>query len=181
MIVIQNVPYRLTYDCSLQVLHCFEHVNGIGGVTILADGFYGATRLKEEHFEDFQLLTTLDVDAEYLEDGHHHRYAAPIITIDKRTEDIVQIRFNVYDRSAMPLANSEECRAYYRSLRNLARYYEDTNNQWQFKLRPGTVLVIDNFRVLHGRTSFSGSRTLGGSYVTRSDWLDRARTLKLIK
>lgn len=37
----------------------------------------------------------------------------------------------------MPLANSEECRAYYRSLRNLARYYEDTNNQWQFKLRPG--------------------------------------------
>lgn len=93
MTFIQNVPYRLTYDCSLQLLHCFEHVNGTGGVTILADGFYGATRLKEEHSEDFQLLTTLDVDAEYLEDGHHHRNAAPIITIDKRTKDIVQIRY----------------------------------------------------------------------------------------
>ncbi|KAJ8726847.1 hypothetical protein PYW08_015244 [Mythimna loreyi] len=45
---------------------------------------------------------------------------------------------------------------------------------------PGTVMIMDNFRVLHGRTGFSGSRVLGGSYVARSDWLDKARALGLI-
>ncbi|KAF9809889.1 hypothetical protein SFRURICE_002119 [Spodoptera frugiperda] len=89
--------------------------------------------------------------------------------------------FNVYDRSPMAFKSSEECRSYYRSLRNLAKYYEDKDNQWQFKLKPGTVMAMDNFRVLHGRTGFSGSRVLCGSYVSRSDWLDKARSLGLIQ
>lgn len=44
----------------------------------------------------------------------------------------------------------------------------------------GVVLAMDNFRVLHGRTGFTGTRVLCGSYVSRSDWLDKARVLGLI-
>ncbi|XP_075972688.1 trimethyllysine hydroxylase [Anticarsia gemmatalis] len=169
-----------TEAAGLQILHCLEHSNGTGGETILVDGFYGATQLKKEYPEDFEFLTKFNLEAEYIEEGHHQTYSAPVIKVDSETEDLVQIRFNVYDRAPMAFADGETCRSYYRSLRNLAKYYQNPSNQWQFKLKPGTVMVMDNFRVLHGRTGFSGSRVLCGSYVARSDWLDRARALNLI-
>ncbi|XP_047023770.1 trimethyllysine dioxygenase, mitochondrial [Helicoverpa zea] len=169
-----------TEAAGLQILHCLEHKNGTGGETILVDGFYGALELKKEYPEDFKFLSTFNLEAEYIEEGHHHTYSAPVIRIDSETQELQQIRFNVYDRAAMAFKNSEECRSYYRSLRNLSKYYQDPSNQWRFKLKPGTVMIMDNFRVLHGRTGFSGSRVLCGSYVARSDWLDRARSLGLI-
>ncbi|XP_047545749.1 trimethyllysine dioxygenase, mitochondrial [Vanessa atalanta] len=179
-LAVHNDNTYFTEAAGLQILHCLEHSSGSGGETLLVDGFYGATRLKNEHHEDFEFLTNFDVEAEYLEDGHHYRYSAPVIKLDKM-KDITQIRFNVYDRSAMAFPNDEECRSYYRSLRNLSRYYENPEFQWKFKLKPGLVMVMDNFRVLHGRTGFNGKRVLCGSYVARSDWLNKARALRLIQ
>jgi len=37
--------------------------------------------------------------------------------------------------------------------------------QWQ----PGRVLIFDNWRVLHGRTSYSGARSFLGFYVNHED------------
>ncbi|KAM3968366.1 trimethyllysine hydroxylase [Aphomia sociella] len=176
-----NDSTYFTESTGLQILHCFEHSGGSGGETILVDGFYGAARLRDEHPLDYDFLTTFNIEAEYIEEGHHHKHSAPVIKIDEKTKDLVQIRFNVYDRSPMAFTSGDDCRSYYRSLRNLGRQYEDLANQWHFKLKPGTVLVIDNFRVLHGRTGFTGTRILGGSYVSRSDWLDKARVLGLIQ
>lgn len=51
-------------------------------------------------------------------------------------------RFNVYDRAAMAFDRAEDCKLYYRSIRNLSRYYEDKNNKWQLKLKPGSGLYI---------------------------------------
>lgn len=75
------------------MLHCLEHLNPVGGETILVDGFYGAKLLKEDCPESYQFLTTIDLEAEYIEDGHHHTHSAPVIIVDKETEDIKQIRY----------------------------------------------------------------------------------------
>lgn len=32
------------------------------------------------------------MEAEYAEDGHHHRYSAPVINVDWKTDDLKQIR-----------------------------------------------------------------------------------------
>ncbi|XP_038213304.1 trimethyllysine dioxygenase, mitochondrial-like [Zerene cesonia] len=168
-----------TEPAGLQMFHCTEHSNGTGGENVFVDGFYAATKLKEEHPEDFDFLTKFEVEAEFIEEGHFHKCSAPVIQLD-RFNDIKQIRFNSYDRTPMAFANADECRAYYRSLRNLAKYFEESANQWQIKLKPGFILVFDNFRVLHGRTAFTGKRVLWGCYVSRADWLDKARTLGLI-
>ncbi|XP_022829718.1 trimethyllysine dioxygenase, mitochondrial [Spodoptera litura] len=180
-LAVHNDNTYFTEAAGLQILHCLKHAQGTGGETLLVDGFFGAQELKREHPEDFEFLTKFNLEAEYIEEGHHHTYSAPVIKLDSETQELVQIRFNVYDRAAMAFKSSEECRSYYRSLRNLAKYYEDKGNQWQFKLKPGTVMAMDNFRVLHGRTEFSGHRVLCGSYVSRSDWLDKARSLGLIQ
>ncbi|XP_032512378.2 trimethyllysine dioxygenase, mitochondrial [Danaus plexippus] len=182
-----NLPLAVHNDntyfneaAGLQILHCLEHSNGEGGETILVDGFFGATKLKNEFPEDFEFLTNFNLDAEYLEDGHHYKYSAPVINVDKE-KNLEQIRFNVYDRSPMAFSSGEECRSYYRALWNLSTYYQNTDCQWKFKLYPGLVMVMDNFRVLHGRTAFTGNRIICGSYVSRSDWLNKARALKLIQ
>ncbi|GBP03087.1 Trimethyllysine dioxygenase, mitochondrial [Eumeta japonica] len=165
---------------QLQVLHCLEHRDGSGGDTILVDGFYGAARLREQHPEYFRLLSTYELEAEYIEEGHHYRHAAPVISTNPATGDLKQIRFNIYDRAPMAFRSGEECRSYYSALKALAHFYQDPGNQFRFKLTPGLIVVMDNFRLLHGRTAFTGSRVLCGCYVSRSDWLDRARTLQLI-
>ena len=49
--------------------------------------------------------------------------------------------------------------------------------QLQLKLTPGTVLVLDNWRVLHGRQPFSGRRVLCGAYHNREDFESLLRQL----
>ncbi|VVC99716.1 unnamed protein product [Leptidea sinapis] len=159
---------------GLQIFHCIEHNDGTGGESIFMDGFYGAKKLKEEHPKDFEFLSNFQLDAEYIEDGHHFRLLAPVLKVNK-FGDVVHLR------TPMAFADGEECRSYYRSLKNLAQYFEDPQNQFVIKLQPGTVVAIDNFRVLHGRAAFTGKRILCGSYVRRDDWTDKARVLKLIK
>lgn len=78
---------------SLQILHCIEHSGGAGGETVLVDGFYGASRLKAEFPEDYDFLTNYDVEAEYIEEGHHHKCSAPVIQIDSKSKDVKQIRY----------------------------------------------------------------------------------------
>ena len=41
------------------------------------------------------------------------------------------------------------------------------------------VIFIDNWRVLHGRDSFTGLRRLCGCYLTRDDVVNKARSLGL--
>ncbi|XP_047519609.1 trimethyllysine dioxygenase, mitochondrial-like [Pieris napi] len=169
-----------TDPAGLQLLHSLEHTNGEGGETVLVDGFYAAAKLKEEHPRDYDFLTKFPVEAEYKFNGHSFRHAAPAIELDMITNDVRQIRFNSYDRSPMAFANGEDCRTYYRSLKHFASSIENKKNHWQFKLKPGVVMVFDNFRLLHGRTGFTGRRVLGGTYVSRTNWMDKARVLELI-
>lgn len=58
----------------------------------MVDGFYGATELKKDSLEDYKFLTTFNLEAEYIEDGHHHTYSAPVIRVDNETQELTQIR-----------------------------------------------------------------------------------------
>lgn len=75
----------------------------------MVDGFYGAKRLEEEFPDDYKFLTTFDVDAEYLEDGHHHSYSAPVIIVDK-SKDVKQIR---YTSKMIPYAKAFRQKIFY--------------------------------------------------------------------
>jgi trimethyllysine dioxygenase len=49
---------------------------------------------------------------------------------------------------------------------------EKGNEYWE-QLTPGKVLIFDNWRVLHGRSSFTGKRRICGGYINRDDWISR--------
>ena len=47
-------------------------------------------------------------------------------------------------------------------------------------LSADTMLVFDNWRILHGRTAFRGERKLVGCYVPYEDWVAKARGIQAI-
>jgi hypothetical protein len=47
---------------------------------------------------------------------------------------------------------------------------DDPSYRLQINLQPGTFLVIDNWRFLHGRAPYVGRRLLYGMYVDRTTW-----------
>ncbi len=51
--------------------------------------------------------------------------------------------------------------------------YEYTINKvrhFEFLLEPGNILTFDNWRLLHGRSAFTGYRQLCGGYHNREDF-----------
>lgn len=142
----------------------------------MIDGFQVAAKIKETQPEIFKRLTTTLVPAEYIEENRHHKYMAPIIKLHPFTNEIEQIRFNVYDRAPLNTLPRDKIRQFYKDLKFLAQEMENPENRITFKLEPGTVVIYDNWRVLHGRNAYDGKRTMTGCYVQRTEYLSSLRT-----
>jgi len=56
---------------------------------------------------------------------------------------------------------------------------KDPDNEGWLKLEPGEMIVINNRRVMHGRSEISGSsgRVLCGCYINYEDFLSKIRVL----
>lgn len=171
-----------TYFCDasgVQVLHCTHHI-GTGGETTLIDGFRAAQQLKESNPKAFDRLCQYPLTAEFIEEGKHHSYCAPVIKRDLVTEEMEQIRFNAYDRAIMKTIPQEQMPQFYADYQQLADEIHNESMIWTLKLTPGTVILFDNWRVLHGRNAYTGKRIMSGCYVSRTDYQSVARTLELI-
>ena len=46
----------------------------------------------------------------------------------------------------------------------------DKEMQWRQILKPGQLLIFNNWRVLHGRSEFSGKRKMSGCYINKEDF-----------
>lgn len=164
---------------GLQVFHCTQH-NGTGGETLLVDGFKAINDLKIKNASSYQRLCETPIPAQYLEEGQNHEYCAPIIKPNLITGKPEQIRFNVYDRSCLNTLPIDKIGQFYSDFRLLASEIHSPVNEWWFKLNPGTILFIDNWRVLHGRAQYTGKRVMTGCYVSRTDFLSAARTINCL-
>ncbi|XP_059615228.1 trimethyllysine dioxygenase, mitochondrial [Phlebotomus argentipes] len=172
-----------TYFCDpagLQVLHCTEF-EGDGGESLLVDGFKVARDVKRKHPEVYERLCSTEIPFEYIDETYHHAYTAPVIKKDKINDAVEQIRFNLYDRAPMNTLPYEKIQQFYDDIRTMALEVASKRNEWWFKLTPGTVMIFDNWRLLHGRASLTGKRSMCGCYISRTDFMSVARTMKLVE
>lgn len=161
-------------SAGLQVFHVLDH-KGEGGETLLVDGFRAAQCVKDEDINSFQVLTETSIEAEYLEKGQHHCYTSPVLTLHPITGKFRKIRYNLYDRSPMSTVPFAKVMEWYHAMGLLTKAVEDPSGEWWLKLRPGQVLFIDNWRVLHGRSAFTGVRWVAGGYISHTDYFSQAR------
>ena len=70
---------------------------------------------------------------------------------------------------------------FYDAYQTFASMLDSPEFQVRFKLDPGDLYIVDNTRVLHGRTKFSsgGKRHLQGCYADRDALLSRLRVLSI--
>ncbi|XP_017144391.1 trimethyllysine dioxygenase, mitochondrial [Drosophila miranda] len=173
-----------TYFCDaagLQALHCIEHSGGTGGENFFVDGLHVVHELRRRFPPAYEVLCRVQVPGEYIEEGEHHCFTAPIIRVDPLNGDFVQLRLNVYDRGVFDTVPQSEMADFYDSLRQLMQIVREEQQQWSLKLLPGSIVLFDNWRVLHGRQAYTGRRTMSGAYVQRTDFLSKSRVLGIIE
>ncbi|XP_047463875.1 trimethyllysine dioxygenase, mitochondrial [Mugil cephalus] len=168
--------------CGIQVFHCLKH-EGTGGRTLLVDGFYGAEKVRQKSPENFDLLTRVPIRHDYIENtsGHQNHMIGfgPLINVYPWNNEVYQIRYNNYDRTVINTIPHDTVQRWYVAHRDLTTELRRPENELWVKLNPGRVIFIDNWRVLHGRESFTGLRQLCGCYMTRDDVLSMARRFGL--
>ena len=160
-------PYRDPVP-TIQILYCLEN-SASGGDSTVVDGFNAAICLKDKNPNYFNLLSKYCARFEY--SGAKETYLKsrrPMIELSPDGE-LIAIRFN--NRSAAPITDVpyEDMESYYKAYRAFSDIINDPQLTVNFKLNPGECFIVDNTRVLHARTAYSGkgTRWLQGCYVDK--------------
>jgi [2-(trimethylamino)ethyl]phosphonate dioxygenase len=169
-------PYRAPTP-TLQLLHCLSS-SAEGGENTLVDGFAAAERLRASQPEAFNLLARNPVRFQFQDEDTDLTAEFPLIGVDTRGA-VTAIHYN--SRSPAPFELDEELmEPFYAAYRAFVGLLASPELQIQFKLAPGDLFIVDNERVLHGRTGFSaaGQRHLQGCYADRDGLRSRLAVLR---
>jgi trimethyllysine dioxygenase len=158
-----------------QLFHCLQF-DGSGGESTLVDGFKVAQQIRQSDPIAFEVLSSVKVPAQYLGDGVHLRAEHAVIGLD-HNGDFAQIAYNNYDRAPFRLP-TPRMNAFYRALKLFNEAINDPSNEITMRLAPGTALLFDNWRTLHGRRAYQGFRKLCGAYLNKEDFDSKLRVLR---
>ena len=158
-------PYRDPVP-TVQVLYCLES-SLAGGDSMVIDGFAAVRRLQEEIPDHFDVLA--DHCARFAfdgEDGVSLAARRPLIELAPDGE-LRCVRFNNRSLAAVRDVPFERMATWYAAYRHLGDIVDDPMMAISFRLEPGECFVVDNTRVLHGRTAWTGAgnRWLQGCYA----------------
>jgi gamma-butyrobetaine dioxygenase len=170
-------PYREPIPGYI-LLHCLRN-DAEGGESTLVDGFYAAELLRVRDPAAFAALTGTRVSFRYEDRDTLLEHRGPLIEVDDGGR-IVQVRYSNRTEfvEALPAA---ELDTYYRARRAFYQLINgDSTMTLTFKLKPGDLMMMDNFRLLHGRASYrlaTGSRHMRQCYMDRDIVQSRRKIL----
>jgi len=171
-----------TDPCGLQLFHLLSHSGGSGGVTLLVDGFYVASLLRELHPDAYKLLSRIPIPAHAAGDACALYRPSPLKGYPPLRHDqsgeLVQVRWNNTDRSVMHHLDAELVEPWYDAIRRWHGLLTSVDSEYWVQLTPGTVLSVDNHRVLHGRSEFDGQRRVCGAYIGVDEYRSRLEVLR---
>ncbi|KAF8599604.1 Trimethyllysine dioxygenase [Ceratobasidium sp. AG-I] len=168
----------LTDPCGLQLFHLLSH-EGTGGHTLLVDGFYAASMMREQYPSHYNLLTQVKISAHAAGDADSLYIPGEPFSILKTDMNgkLIQVRYNNDDRSVLKHIDPVLVDDWYDALRSWNRCLTHADSEYWVKLSAGTVVIMDNHRVLHGRSAFTGKRRMCGAYIGTDEWMSRLRVL----
>ena len=158
---------------GLVVFQCVEADVAGGGESVLVDGFKVAALLRELEPEAFDLLSRTATGFRRHHEGFDHYTQTPVFTLDASAQ---VVRFCWAEKSAAPVRAPEHLiEPIYSARRALLNLVHDERQQARIALRPGDVLIADNYRVMHGRTAYQGRRHMRHCHIDRDEMFSRYR------
>ena len=170
-------PYRKPVPC-IQLLHCIENEVS-GGFSTLVDGFKVATHLKENNPKYFEILTRIKVKFKFTDKDVILENRGELIELNE-LGNFKQIRFNTR-LDYVPVLEKNQLDLYYKARKKISDLYNSEKFKIEFKLMPGDIIMMDNHRLLHGRTVYDtseGKRFLQGCYIDHDSSEGKLRHLQ---
>ncbi len=162
---------------GFQFLHCLAN-EAEGGESLFCDGYAVAEDLKLEDPDAFDALCDISIPFRFHDGETDIRSRKRVITCDENG-DVIEICFNAHLADFLDIEPVLMPR-YYRAYQKFMAMTREPKYLLQLKLKGGEMVVFDNRRVLHGRSSFdpnTGHRHLHGCYVDRGEFESRLRVL----
>ncbi|WP_069383227.1 TauD/TfdA family dioxygenase [Halomonas caseinilytica] len=157
-------PYRHPVP-GIQLLHCLVNET-TGGLSTLADSLKVLERLRQETPEGYELLKQTPVRFRFIDAGTRLVTQRTMIQTD---DDGRPTGVHYSPRlDALPLLPDAQTRLFHRARQRLGELLADPAYEVRFALGAGELMLFDNSRVLHGRTSYDsneGHRHLQGCYL----------------
>ena len=170
-------PYRNPVPC-IQILHSIvNEVNG--GYSTLVDGYNVTETLKKENPEFFDILTKVKVRFKFIDNEVVLENWSELIQLDEN-KNFKQVKFSPR-LDFVPILEKQELDLYYKARKKISDLYNSKKFRIEFKLEQGDLLMMDNYRLLHGRTEFDvndGDRFLQGCYIDFDSTEGKLRHIK---
>ncbi|KIJ12858.1 trimethyllysine dioxygenase [Paxillus involutus ATCC 200175] len=172
-----------TDPCGLQLFHLLSHTDGSGGATLLVDGFYVASLLKELHPDSYEILSRVPIPAHAAgEPTALYKPSPPCgyptLRHDAFSGELAQVRWNNDDRSVMSHLDPSLVEDWYDAIKTWHNLLTSPDSEYWVQLTAGTVLSVDNHRVLHGRSAFDGKRRVCGAYIGVDEYRSKLLVLE---
>ncbi|OAX84588.1 26S protease regulatory subunit 6A [Emergomyces africanus] len=159
-----------TDPAGLQMFHMLSHTNGSGGESLLVDGFEAAKTLYKEDPEAYKVLKEFGVSGHASGNEHVCIQPArpfPVLNHHPTTGELYQVRWNNEDRRPIVNGSPDEISKWYEAARKWNKIIMRKDMERWFQLDPGSPMIFDNWRMLHGRAPFSGKRRICGGYTNK--------------
>jgi len=170
-------PYRKPIPC-IQLLHCiYNEVKG--GFSTVVDGFAVAEYLKKNHKDLFKILASTKVRFRFSDKDVILENWGKIIELDENNNS-KQIRHSPR-LDYVAILEKKELEKFYKARRLFSKLCSSKKFELKFKLEKGDIIMFDNHRTLHGRTSFEqgeGKRFLKGCYIDHDSTEGKLRFLE---
>lgn len=162
---------------TVQLQH-FLRNDTSGGSATLTDGFKVAAALRRDEPAMFQLLCEHTLHFHFMDATAELAASGPVITLSPEGE-VTAIRYS--NHSVRPFRLPAEVMApYYDAYRTFGRMRESEQYQLRLDMQAGSLYIVDNRRVMHGRSGFSsgGARHLQSCYIERDELISRLTVLE---
>ena len=170
-------PYRKPIP-GIQLLHCIKN-DSLGGHSTLTDGFSIAEHLRKKHPKYFQLLSSIKIRFTYQDSKTILENWGETIELNS-DNSIKRVRLSPR-LDYVPVLKKDKLDQFYKARSLFIKLCNSKNFMIKFKLKPGDIIVMDNYRTLHGRTSYNmsiGERHLQGCYVEHDSVESNLKNLK---
>lgn len=156
-----------SHDAPGTIIFAQQAMDGTGGDSLLVDGFAVVRDLLAAIPAAVDLLSRYEIRGRYVEPGVSLIADRVPIRVD-RDRVVQQVTFNNYDRApVLPIDDIvDDVLDAYAALHSVMC---EPMRALRLPWRPGRVVLFDNWRLLHGRSGYTGDRRFLGCYTNHED------------